>query len=245
MNKIIYYLIYLLIILLATKASAYTEKNCISCHSNENLKLGSFFDIDTYRRTVHGNSITCLACHNNIKDKNHINKKNNKNVDCKVCHEQPSLHAKNGSVKCINCHPPHLIYKSNDPKSSVNQKNLKKTCGKCHLKETSKSSFLNSVRYFKIVSHSKQNISKQYTMSMCIGCHQGAGAHGEKKQINSQNCYKCHTPLDKKKGTFGYIHKNTKNDKKNIETILNYLFIAIVLVLFTFLIGTVFRAVKR
>jgi nitrate/TMAO reductase-like tetraheme cytochrome c subunit len=35
-------------------------------------------------------------------------------------------------AKCVDCHGPHTIFPKNDPRSTVNEANLVKTCGQCH-----------------------------------------------------------------------------------------------------------------
>jgi hypothetical protein len=42
----------------------------------------------------------------------------------------------------------------------------------------------------------------------CLGCHQGAGAHGEKKPINDQDCNKCHNDL------MGFMHPKADSAKQ-------------------------------
>jgi hypothetical protein len=52
----------------------------------------------------------------------------------------------------------------------------------------------------KVVSHGKQDFSRAYDRNNYLGCHQGDGAHGEKKPINDQDCIKCHNDL------MGFMH---------------------------------------
>jgi hypothetical protein len=95
-----------------------------------------------------------------------------------------------------------------DPVSSVHRDALKKTCATCHPAEAGRLSYLSWFASLQIVSHGKQDFSKPYGLGNCLGCHQGAGAHGEEKAINDQDCYKCHNVL------MGYMHPKAESPKQ-------------------------------
>jgi hypothetical protein len=238
------YLAFLLVFLLATQASGYTEQDCISCHDTKNTNKSVYVDIDTFRGTVHGESLSCVDCHTGISEENHTKGKECKKVDCSLCHEQRNLHAANKSVKCSSCHPPHLIYRKNDVRSSVHGNNLKKTCGQCHIKQTEQESFWSSFKSYEIVSHPKQDFSINYSKYNCIGCHQGKAAHGEKQPVDHQDCYKCHMPLAQNKFVLGYIHQNIYKDNKLLNSAANYTCILIAVAFTFFMIRSIIRFIK-
>ncbi|MBI5399080.1 hypothetical protein HZB07_00490 [Candidatus Saganbacteria bacterium] len=67
---------------------------------------------------------------------------------CGGCHEEKAKLYKDtfhgqatslgyiAAATCSDCHTPHSNFPKNDPRSSVNKKNLAATCGKCHTKTT-------------------------------------------------------------------------------------------------------------
>jgi hypothetical protein len=58
----------------------------------------------------------------------------------------------------------------------------------------------------RIKSHPKQDFSGTYDKTNCLGCHQGAAAHGESGNINGQTCYKCHITPEGRGALLGHIH---------------------------------------
>jgi len=78
-------------------------------------------------------SATCGSCHGDVR----LTKKFGLPSDRIVSFESSyhGLAAKAGSqtvANCASCHGVHNILASSDPKSTINPKNLPKTCGKCH-----------------------------------------------------------------------------------------------------------------
>ena len=76
---------------------------------------------------------TCGNCHGNVR----LTKKFGLPSDRLVSFDSSfhGLAAKSGSqtvANCASCHGVHNILPSSDPKSTVNPKNLPKTCGQCH-----------------------------------------------------------------------------------------------------------------
>jgi hypothetical protein len=111
-----------------------------------------------------------------------------------------SVHAKE-EIQCSDCHTAitgdeHFAAKGFG----------KVDCGSCHPEQTKAPGVLSKLMSFHVVSHPKQDPAMAADRTMCIGCHQGQAAHGEKVPVTNQNCYKCHSPLDEKSVLFGYIH---------------------------------------
>jgi cytochrome b subunit of formate dehydrogenase len=76
---------------------------------------------------------TCGSCHGNVR----LTRKFGMPADRLVSFDSSyhGLAAKAGSqtvANCASCHGVHNILASADPKSTINPKNLPKTCGKCH-----------------------------------------------------------------------------------------------------------------
>lgn len=187
-------------------AYGYSDNECILCHGIGSRESSLQIDVDDYMKSIHAGEAGCAECHGSITGDEHTKGTGVKKVDCGLCHEQENLHSKDGSVKCAECHTRHAVYGTDDPRSSVNWRNLKDTCKACHAEQAGSPAGLSWLVSFKIISHSKQNLSKDYDKGMCVGCHQGKAAHGEDGIVNSQDCYKCHSPLDDKSALLGYIH---------------------------------------
>jgi hypothetical protein len=74
--------------------------------------------------------------------------------------------------------------------------------------ESGKPDYLSWFTSLQIVSHGKQDFGKAYSRGNCLGCHQGEGAHGEKRPINDQDCAKCHKDL------MGFMHPKADSAKQ-------------------------------
>jgi hypothetical protein len=206
------------IFLLPFSAWGYSEDECIRCHRSGSTESRLQMDIGIYRTSIHAGEIKCTDCHSAIAGDEHFSDKGLEKVNCRNCHGQRILHGQNGSIRCTDCHTRHAIYKADDLRSSVNWRNLVKSCGGCHPEQTKSPSGLSMLTSFQIVSHPKQNMAEQVNKAMCVGCHQGKAAHGEQGPINKQNCYKCHYPMDKKRILLGYMHPYADWQKKPVNT---------------------------
>ena len=76
---------------------------------------------------------TCGSCHGDVR----LTRKFGLPTDRMISFDSSfhGLAAKSGSqtvANCASCHGVHNILASSDPKSTVNSKNLPKTCGQCH-----------------------------------------------------------------------------------------------------------------
>ena len=70
---------------------------------------------------------------------------------------------------------------------------------------------------FQIASHNKADFATAYEKDNCLGCHQGAGAHGESEPINDQNCYQCHLSPEAAGAMWGMMHPTA--DRKTQPTV--------------------------
>jgi hypothetical protein len=139
-------------------------------------------------------------------------------VDCGKCHEQVNRHgsktAGNDQPQCHACHTSHRILEKDDPSSSVHPSNLRGTCGVCHPVESGGADYLTWLPSVRIKSHPKQDFSVSYDQTNCLGCHQGAGAHGESGNINKQTCYGCHLTPEGHGALLGRIHPKADVQKQ-------------------------------
>ena len=103
---------------------------CTACHGEHTILAPS-----SAASPVNPNNIreTCGRCHNDVR----LGRRLGLPLD-RVVSFDASFHglaAKSGSqtvANCASCHGIHNILPSSDPKSTVHQKNLAATCGKCH-----------------------------------------------------------------------------------------------------------------
>ncbi len=171
-------------------ASSLLADKCDKCHKSE---------YDHFKTSVHNGQVECLECHTGA-DKEH-SKGLQSGVDCLSCHDKMegfknTPHAKvmfntsNKVYNCALCHTAHSILPSKNEFSSVNKKNLKDTCTKCH-KDIKGKGFLGTFGNFRISAHEKIYAGEEYSDSNCLNCHHGNAAHGE-KNLNPSNCDKCH-----------------------------------------------------
>jgi hypothetical protein len=245
MKQILTYLSLFLIVLLTTEAWGYTEHDCIRCHSHEGTEMRLSVNVNNFRSSVHGKIMGCLDCHQSIKDSNHIEIEDSKKTNCQTCHDQQNLHASDRSVTCDACHTHHYVFEVGDPRSSVNWKNLRHTCGKCHLEQSQHTNLLSVLSSIRIASHPKQNFGMIFDMGMCVGCHQGQAAHGENTPVNDQNCYRCHVPLAKNNFVLGYVHTNADWRRCSVNSFAGYIYLAVALALITLLVRGIVIFVKK
>ncbi len=191
---------------------AYTTEECLGCHETGNPKTRQQLSGSAFFKSVHGQNISCQECHVGIKDQNHQHQIGSGRVNCRGCHEQVNRHGRRSSKKgsplpaCQTCHTRHDILKKDNPASTVNPENLKKTCRGCHPRECGANNYWTYFPSLQVASHAKQDFSQHYRRSNCLGCHQGQAAHGEEQPLNSQSCSKCHGDLGGKASFLGYIH---------------------------------------
>lgn len=103
---------------------------CTSCHTAH-----SVLPPTAPGSTVFATHIpeTCGQCHGNVKLASEFNIPRDRLLSYDASFH--GLQVKEGSLtaaNCASCHGFHLILPSSDPRSSINPKNLPKTCGKCH-----------------------------------------------------------------------------------------------------------------
>ena len=200
----------------------YTMEDCIRCHRQGSGESKKSIRLREYLSSTHGKEFSCVDCHEDIKDITHSSQKPDR-IDCQSCHKKENRHGKEGSIPCKSCHPPHLIFPTNDSRSSVNWKNLGDTCGKCHRLQDKEKGLFAFLKSFQIASHPKQNFAKVVGKNMCVACHQGEAAHGESEPINDQRCGTCHRPLGRYSSKLGYIHMGAAWNHNPLNFVAEYI----------------------
>ena len=197
---------------------AFTQEECIQCHRKESGKSFLQISIVEFQHSIHGNEITCGDCHSGIESKEHERVKGSGAVDCGQCHEQENRHGlgteRDDRPACHSCHGKHGILGKDKMISMAHREKLKNTCSKCHPVECGEIGFLSRLLSLQIRSHKKQDFSRDYRRTNCIGCHQGQAAHGEKKPIDTQDCHICHMSLKGHLPITVYIHPRADYEKQ-------------------------------
>jgi hypothetical protein len=245
-KKLFLNILWLFITLSVANSWGFTAEDCIWCHKTGSSDSSLRIDVEVFNASIHGREITCLDCHTDIRNKDHETIKRSKLVDCNICHDVKNSHAQAvGSARrpqCFSCHTKHAIFTKENELSTINPKNLKKTCSSCHPTECGDSGCLSSFVSFRISSHKKGNFSHSFSKEMCLGCHQGRGAHGKGRVLTHDDCYKCHISLAGDPLLIGYIHSRENINKSfAIDTV------KIVYLLFTLLLffgGFIFYSKK-
>jgi len=168
---------------------------CIDCHE----------DAASSRHCRSGfQKVNCLACHSKIKGlfpygaRARLKKKGIRMPRRKLVgdsyyreskHGKALIAGKENAPNCYNCHTRHYVFGKRDLRSSVNRKNLVKTCGACH-KERKIDTVMERLASFRLEAHRKGDLSFDYDRGNCIDCHQGNAVHG--KKVTDAPCTRCH-----------------------------------------------------
>jgi cytochrome b subunit of formate dehydrogenase len=103
---------------------------CTDCHGEHRILSHSNED-----STVSAGHIrdTCGSCHGNVQLASKFGLPTDRLMSFDASFHGLAAKAGNETVaNCASCHGVHNILPSDDPKSSINPKNLAHTCGKCH-----------------------------------------------------------------------------------------------------------------
>lgn len=198
--------------------TGYQNEDCIECHRLSSDKSKLRIDTKAWGTSVHAAGFKCAECHIGVTSDYHISKIGSGAVNCVECHQKRKGHgglaAGAERPDCVQCHTRHRIYERSNPASSLHVSNLKETCGLCHPEETGQSSYLGRLTSIRIESHNKQDLSQDYSMDNCFGCHQGNAAHGDWGVIEPVSCPDCHMTEDGKNKMLGYMHPKADSKKQ-------------------------------
>lgn len=201
--------------------------HCLQCHYAGNVVGAPVEEMpEKYKESVHGRAKEkgkiapdCIDCHttHSVRNPNDslstINKRNIPNT-CGKCHKLikeeyiNSVHGKallKGILEtavCSDCHKEHDILPPEDPRSTLNPKNVVATCEKCHADITIMKKYGVPVRQVEAFKESFHGIALEYGVvkaANCVSCH---GYHDilpstdPKSPIHPKNlaatCGKCH-----------------------------------------------------
>jgi formate dehydrogenase gamma subunit len=115
----------------AVAAGVMAAATCTDCHGEHRILAPGNPESPVSLANV--SQATCSRCHADIQLMGRFNV-----PDSRVSTYQDSYHgmASNSGqqtvANCASCHGVHNIFRSSDPRSTVNKANLSKTCGKCH-----------------------------------------------------------------------------------------------------------------
>ena len=103
---------------------------CTDCHGEHSIQAPA-----NSASLVHPSNVpeTCARCHGNVR----LNRKFGMPADRVVSfdasyHGLASAAGSQTVANCASCHGVHNILASSDPQSTINPKNLPRTCGQCH-----------------------------------------------------------------------------------------------------------------
>jgi formate dehydrogenase gamma subunit len=110
---------------------------CTDCHGIHGIRRPSDPNSPVFAKNLA--TETCAQCHENAKMSREFGVVGNRASSYLANYH--GMAKEMGSAKvasCANCHTAHNILPASDPKSSVNEANLVKTCGECHSGATQK-----------------------------------------------------------------------------------------------------------
>lgn len=203
----------------------YTDQECLDCHGKpdfsqitSNGKMRSIFvDPGEWSQDIHHKSkMVCVDCHTNANPYLHF-REGFFDVDCSRCHPeeaeeyQKNIHFEYKPISidkelplCYDCHTKHYILRHDDPSSSIHEKNVGETCGRCHT-EVMVEGVLKGASLGKISGHRKGDLAERFDMMVCINCHYDDAAHGAKR-VYKDFCYRCHDVRSKAGFMMGPTH---------------------------------------
>lgn len=216
-------------------AGAYTDEDCIKCHTGAGQESLLKMSMEQFNGSAHGEEVSCLECHANVVAADHQETPGSGAVDCSACHDTINQHgagASEGRPKCFNCHTRHNILSPGDPMSSVYAGRLQQTCRACHPGQSGSIGYLAWFPSIQVASHPKQDFSLVYTRENCLGCHQGRAVHGETEPVDGQNCYTCHLDGDGRNKLWGVMHPEVQPQKQPgvFAAIVTYQFVLVMMI---------------
>ncbi|MBN1905359.1 MAG: hypothetical protein JW927_09700 [Deltaproteobacteria bacterium] len=223
--------------------------DCISCHS-ENPESGiPQILIAEFKASIHGSMMTCAECHSYIEEGHEAGDVDEK-VNCNMCHQQANLHGATANAgsrpECYTCHTKHSILPSHFEKSTVNRAHLEERCSECHEAQYGKSVYMKGFTSFRIRSHKKEDFSREFNETNCIGCHQGMAIHGTAEKISADDCAKCHMK-DNKNAMMGRFHAaaNSGLSINGLSIITQILLLGVLILVIRFIVKAPWKQCKR
>lgn len=115
----------------AVKAGIAGAPVCTDCHGEHTIAAPT--EADSLVNPARVSSVTCARCHADERLAARYDLPTDKVPDYRDSyHGLAQRSGKQTVANCASCHGIHNILKSSDPRSTINAKNLPKTCGACH-----------------------------------------------------------------------------------------------------------------
>ena len=190
-------------------ADVIEDRDCLTCHKDPSLtqpltngRIRSLYvDPRDWRTDVHRvYGMSCIDCHVDATPFSHP-VGGFHGEDCDVCHSEEceefahTVHAIQHGTEpipaCFDCHTKHSIRRKDDAEASIYRKKIASVCSPCHPSEVASKSWLNTLVFFRVSGHKKEDVSGRYDMSQCINCHFKDGAHGQPGVVE-ERCAICH-----------------------------------------------------
>jgi predicted CXXCH cytochrome family protein len=183
---------------------------CLSCHGDKTLAVSLpsgetrslYVDVQTFKRSVHGNKLGCTDCHQDIQDIPHASRpfKTLREFtvayyeQCKRCHfanytkTLDSVHYQSlargdrTAPLCVDCHGAHDVTRPDRPRTHVSE-----TCARCH--QGVSTVFAKSVH--------GRGINRNGDVPVCTDCHRSHDIAGPKAvnwlRTTPEICGNCHS----------------------------------------------------
>jgi len=229
--------------------SRYSDEDCLRCHAKPNLfqilEDGTlrtlYVDREEWTEDVHHKArLTCVDCHIHANPSLHF-REGFIDANCETCHRieaeeyRRNLHFEFKPLApdrilpdCYDCHTKHHVLKLDNPRASIHENNLEKTCGECH-PEVMIGDLLSGTSLGKISGHRKGDISESFDMDVCISCHR---PQHSTTRVAQDFCIRCHDADEKTGFVTGPTHLSSRKWRE-----WNYIGGGLVLFLF---LGTAF-----
>ncbi len=161
---------------------------CTDCHTSHNVQSKNSQTSPTFSRNV---PELCGNCHREGKNIATALDESHKGI---VANYKESIHGKGllqsgllVTATCVDCHSSHKELPKNDPNSTVNPKNIGKTCAKCHL---------GVYEAFRKSIHSPEIAKTDKRLPVCNDCHFSHEINRvdlqDFRQSIVQQCGQCH-----------------------------------------------------
>jgi len=197
------------------------DEDCLTCHSDPDLKRADgtslYVDQDKAKGSSHVEAgLSCVDCHADLRGtKDFPHAETLRPVVCAACHEdvyretKASVH--NGqekqevSVSCQDCHGTHDIRPADDLDSSISPLNLPATCEKCHAERVKTPRGGEFIRAYESSVHFRGLKESGLTLSAncghCHGIHDIRPTEDPASRVARPNiihtCGRCHVGIEK------------------------------------------------
>jgi len=162
--------------------------SCITCHNNHDILPNTDPDSPTDKLNV---PVLCGRCHHEgtkvSLERNIPQKKILENYSQSIHGQGLYKMGLRVTAVCTSCHQAHLILTVNNPKSSINPKNVAKTCTQCH-------SRIEEV-HVKVISGRLWE-EEPHKIPSCIDCHQPHKIRQtpvDLQSVANSVCMQCHS----------------------------------------------------